>query len=73
MNFEVASCGIFHDNREKVFPDTEVGGGASGINGICSRPEATDDVISGYNVESFRDYHAANLSVASFSSFPRKS
>ena len=53
VNFEVASCCIFRDNREKI-PDTEVGGGACGINTICSRSEVADDVISGYNVETFR-------------------
>ena len=61
------------DNREKnfllqfpivnfySFPSAEVGGGASVINAICSRSEVADDVISGYNVETFRDYYAANL------------
>ena len=58
----VASCSISRDNREKkIFLDTEVGGGACGINAICGRPEVADDVISGYNAETFRDYHAANL------------
>ena len=33
-------------------------GGAGFING---RTEGGDDVISGYNVETFRDYHGANL------------
>ena len=61
VNCEVASCSIFRDNREKIFPDAEVGGGANGINAICTRPEVADAVISGYNVETFRDYHAANL------------
>ena len=46
-----------------------MGGGADGLNAICNRPEVADDVISGYNVETFRDYHAANLRVASVSSF----
>ena len=44
-NFEVASCNS----------DAEVSGGAGGINAICSRPEVADDVISGYDVETFRD------------------
>ena len=35
---------------EKIFPDAQVGGGAGGINAICSRPEIADDVISGYDV-----------------------
>ena len=43
-----------------IFPDAEVGGGAGGPNAICSRPKVAGDVISGYNVETFRDYHAAN-------------
>ena len=55
---------------DKKFPDAEVCGGAGGINDTCSRPKVGDDVISGYNVETSRDYHAANLRVASFSSFP---
>ena len=45
----------------KTFRDTEIGGGAGGINAICSRPEVVDDVISCYNVETFRDFQAANL------------
>ena len=43
VNFEVASCSIFRDNGEKIFPDAEVGGGAGGISAICSRPEVADD------------------------------
>ena len=31
------------------------------IKAICSQPEVADDVISSYNVETFRDYNAANL------------
>ena len=55
VNFEVASCSIFQDNREKKFPDAEVGGGAGDINAICSRLEVANDIISGYNVETFRN------------------
>ena len=44
--------------EEKIFLDAELSGGAGGINGICSQPEVADDVISGYNEEAFRDYHA---------------
>ena len=36
---------------------------------ICCWREVADDVISGYNVDTFRDYHSGNLWVASFSSF----
>ena len=54
--------------RKKIFPAAEEVG--DGINAICNRPEVADDVISVYNVETFRDYHAANLCVTSFSSFP---
>ena len=63
VNFEVASCSIFRDNREKIrtFPDAEVGGGADGINAICSRSEVSDYVIPGCNVETSRDHNAANL------------
>ena len=57
VNFEVASCSIFQDNREKLFPAAEIGG----INAICSRPEVADDDISGCNVETFRDFHAGTL------------
>ena len=46
VNFEVAGCGIFRDNREK-FPDAGVGSGASGINASCSQLKAADDFISG--------------------------
>ena len=53
--------------EKKIFPDAEVGGG---IYAICSRPEVADDVISGYNLETFLNYHATNLRVTSFSSFP---
>ena len=55
---------------KKIFPDAEVRGSAGGINAICIRPEVADDVISGYNVETFWDYDAVNLWVASFSGFP---
>ena len=61
VNFEVASCSIFRKNREKAFPDAEVGSGAGGINATCSGPEVADDVISGDDEEIFRDYHATNL------------
>ena len=47
--------------KKKIFSDAEVGGRAGGIKANCSRPEVADDVISGYNVETFRDYHSANL------------
>ena len=56
INFEVASYSNFRNNR-----DAEVGSSAGGTNAICSRPETANDVISGYNVETFPDYHAANL------------
>ena len=56
VNFEVASSSRFRDN-----PDAVDGGDADGINTICSRPEVAYDVVSGYNVETFRDHHAANL------------
>ena len=36
IHFDVAGCSIFQDNGEKIFPDAEVGGGAGGINAICS-------------------------------------
>ena len=60
VNCDVASCSIltFPEAIEKIFPDAEVGGGAGGINDICIRPAVADDVISGYNVDTFRDYHA---------------
>ena len=57
----IATCSIFQDYREKIFPDAEVVGGAGCINAICSRPGVADYVISGYNVETFRKYHAATL------------
>ena len=47
--------------EKKIFPGVEVGGGAGGITVICSLSEVADDVISGYNVHTFRDYRAANL------------
>ena len=55
----IASCSILRDNREKKtkFPDAEVGGGTGGITAICSRSKVADDVIPGYNVYIFRDYH----------------
>ena len=56
VNFEVASSSSFRDNRDKIFSDAEVGGGACGINAVCSRLEVADDVISGYNVETFGDF-----------------
>ena len=59
--------------EKTIFPDAEVGGGAGGINAICNRPEAADDVISGDNVETFRDYYAVNLRVAVLQQFSRKS
>ena len=49
---------VFRDNR---FPDAAVGGGPGCISAICTRPQVADDVISGYNVETFLDYHAVNL------------
>ena len=57
-------------SRAKRLSDADVSGGAAGISAICSRPEVDDDVISGNDVETFRMYQDANLSVASFSSFP---
>ena len=45
VNFEVAGSSSFRDNRENIFPDAEVDGGAGGINAICSRPEVAYDVI----------------------------
>ena len=61
VTYEVASCSNFRDNREKISPNAEVSGGVGGINVICSRPRVADDVISSYNVDTFRDYQAANL------------
>ena len=49
VNFEFASYDVFRDNREKNF------------HGICNLPEVVDDVISGYNLDTLLDYHAANL------------
>ena len=59
MSFLLAAA--FSDIIEKKFPGAEVSGGASGLNAICSRPGVANDVISGLNVDTFRDYHAANL------------
>ena len=56
VNLEVASCSIFQDNRDQIFPDAEVISGADGSKATCIRPEAAEDVISGYNVETFWDY-----------------
>ena len=53
VNFVVASSNSFRENREKIFPGAEVDGGTGGINAICNRPGVADDVISGYNVETF--------------------
>ena len=61
INFGVTSPSSFQDNREHTFPDAEVGGGAGDINAICSKQELSDDVISGYSVETFRDYRAAKF------------
>ena len=61
VNFEVARCSIFRDNLENIFPGADDSGGAGGINAICNRPAVADDVVSGCNVETFRDYHATNL------------
>ena len=36
VNAEIASCNISRDNRDKLFPDIEVGGGAGGNNAISS-------------------------------------
>ena len=47
--------------EKKIFPDAAVRGGPSGINAVYSRQEVADGVISGYNVETFLDYLAANL------------
>ena len=47
VNSEVASSSSFRDDRDKIIPDAEVGGGAGGINAICCEPEVADDVISG--------------------------
>ena len=41
--------------ENKKILDAEVGGGAGGIDAIYSRPEVTDDLISGDNVDTFRD------------------
>ena len=60
-NCEVASRSNFRDNRDKIYPDAEVGGGADGINAICSRPELASYVVSIYNVETFHDYHATKI------------
>ena len=47
VNFEVVSCRILRDNRENIFPEARVSGGAGGTSASCSRPEVADDVISG--------------------------
>ena len=40
-------------NFERSFCDVEVGDGSVGMNAICSRPEANDDVISIKDVDTF--------------------
>ena len=50
--------------------DGEVGGGSGSVNTIYSRKEVADDLISGQDVETYRDYVCVNLWVASVSSFP---
>ena len=42
VNFRVASSCSFRDNREKIFPDAGVDGGAGDIKASCSRPEVAD-------------------------------
>ena len=42
------------------------------VHAICCRPEVTDDVISGQDVETFLHFIYVNLLVASLSSFQEK-
>ena len=53
VNFEVLAGSFSEMVDKKIFPDAEVGGGASAINSICSRPEVAEYVISGCNVDTF--------------------
>ena len=56
VNFEVASCSIFQENRYNYFLALKLA-----VAPVSLTLFVADDVISGYNVETFRDYHAANL------------
>ena len=56
VNCEVATyTAVAFSEIMEYFPDAEAGGGAGGISAICSRLEVANDVISGCNVETFRD------------------
>ena len=48
----------------------DVGGSNDGMNAICNRPEETDDVIFGEDIETLRQHVCANLCAAtSFDKF----
>ena len=71
VNFEIANCSVFRDNREKI-PDAEAGDGTGGIKVICSPPGVPDDLISSNNVEGdFSELPGSEfVNCYSFSSFP---
>ena len=51
VTFEDASFSNFREFSKITFSHGEVGDGGDGLNTICSRPEAADDVISGTDVK----------------------
>ena len=69
VTFKFASSSTFRDLSGRSFCDAEVDDGSGGVNAIYSRPEVTNDVVSGWDVATFRDYICENLFIASFSSF----
>ena len=70
VNFEVASFRSFREFLKRSFCDGEVSDGSGGINTICSRLKAADDVISGKDVvDTFKYYVCVNLCIVIFSSF----
>ena len=63
VHCEDASFSIFRDFPNRSFCRGEVCDGSGGMNAIVSRPEVTDDVMSGIDVDTFRYYARVNLLV----------
>ena len=71
VNFlEVAGCGISRDIRENYFLTLKLAVLSVALTQFFCRPTVACDIISSCNVDTLWDYHAANLSVASYGIFP---
>ena len=56
VDFKLPALAVSEIFKNDCFVDGEVGNGSRGVNAICSRPKAADDVISGEDAETFQEY-----------------